>query len=142
LLFICGHAPIRRRPHLESNGQRFICSKSLVLSTTMPPPRNTSTRTGRINYTKNDFSVAACHIIAHYTRKQVYKRYNKGQAANTNRWYFVGNPAALPIGVPPADATIRCARQWSVGRSLDRSRRRGMDGDRRQYTTLTAAGMM
>ena len=35
-----------------------------------------------------------------------YKRYNKGQAANTNRWYFVGNPAALPIGVPPADATI------------------------------------
>ena len=78
---------------------------------------------------------------AHYTRKQVYKRYNKGQAANTNRWYFAGNPAALPIGVPPADATIRCARQWSVGKSLDRSRRRGMDGDRRRYTTLTAAGM-
>ena len=35
------------------------------------PPRNTSTRTGRIKYTKNDFSVAACHIIAHYPRKQV-----------------------------------------------------------------------
>jgi hypothetical protein len=27
------------------------------------PPRNTSTRTGRIKYTKNDFSVAACHIM-------------------------------------------------------------------------------
>jgi len=66
----------------------------------------------------------------------------RGQAANINRWYFAGNPAALPIGVPPADAIIRCARQWSVGRSLDRSRRRGMDGDRRRYTTLTAAGMV
>ena len=141
MLFICGHAPIRRRPHLESNGQQFICSKSLVLSTTMPPPQYEHPYGTYQIYLKRFLSGGMPHHCTLYSQTSV-QTIQQGAGGQHNRWYFAGNPAALPIGVPPADAIIRCARQWIVGRSLDRSRRRGMDGDRRRYTTLTAAGMV
>ena len=92
-------------------------------------------------YLKRFLSGGMPHHCTLYSQTSV-QTIQQGVGGQHNRWYFAGNPAALPIGVPPADATVRCARQWSVGRSLDRSRRRGMDSNRRRYTTLTAAGMV